>query len=182
MLANVSQWEFPEPNPSKPIKEDVARFPLRKVWEKWLANRPKTMRDKDGLELVRAYLWCHLDETFGKSQIKQYGKEWSNYLKIVSGDLAPPKRKHASIAYKVLEWLLRLHPPTGAMDFLLDTLETAFASVPKKTLARVVNVSHWQERPTGATLHPPILVRAVQPLSQLARRIGRASIPRASGS
>ena len=80
----------PDPNPAKPIKEDAARFPLRKVWEKWLAERPKALRDKDGLELLRAFLWCHLDEAYGKAQIKQYGTEWRAFLKDSSAGHCEP--------------------------------------------------------------------------------------------
>jgi hypothetical protein len=146
LLANVNPWSFPAPNVSTPVKEDAARFPLREVWEKWLGGRPRALRDKDGLELVRAFAWCNLDEKSWKAHLKQYGKEWGGFLKTASAGLTPPRLRHGGIVHKVLQWLLRLHPADGAMDFLLDAVETAFVAVPEKTLARVVDVKNWQQR------------------------------------
>ena len=34
------------------------------------------------------------------------------------------ERRYRELVEPVLRWLLRLHPPTGAMDFLLDAAET----------------------------------------------------------
>ena len=46
----------------------------------------------------------------------------------------PPRLRHDELAFQLLRWLLRSHPPAGAIDFLLDAMETAFTMVPPNLL------------------------------------------------
>src|SRR5262245_51448658 len=60
LLGNV-RWGFPDPHPTKPAKQDAKkRLPLYEVWKEWYESRPKKLRDADGLEMVRASVWCSL--------------------------------------------------------------------------------------------------------------------------
>ena len=55
LLGNVIHvWRFPQPDYSKSLDEDKARFPLVDLVSDWWESRPQTMRDKDGWELLRA--------------------------------------------------------------------------------------------------------------------------------
>jgi len=38
------------------------QMPLRELWEQWRDERPKALRDLDGLELVRAWAWADVNE------------------------------------------------------------------------------------------------------------------------
>ena len=146
LLGNVNSWEFPSFDCEKPIEADLARLPLRDIWEEWYQHRPKKQQDRDGLELVRALAWSQLGEKEWKAWSKRHGKDWSVCLKTLSAGLAPPRLRHDELAFQLLRWLLRSHPPAGAIDFLLDAMETAFTMVPPNLLGRVVDLNHWEHR------------------------------------
>jgi HEAT repeat protein len=171
LLGNLHAWSFPSPDPSKPAEKDASRLPLHAVWEEWYAGRPKKQRDRDGLELVRALVWYELEGSAWRQMVKRFGKEWADQLKATSAGLTPPRLKHGDLAGKILEWLVRLHPSAEGADFLLDAVETSFAGVPPKVLARVVDVSNWQQRerdwrnqsPAETWLNRLMRYRALQP-------------------
>jgi Trp operon repressor len=108
LLENLG-WRFPEPNGAVGVDEDAPRLPLREVWEAWYQERPAELRDPDGFELLRAAK--RLDARESASE-------------------------RAFIAAGVIDWLLRLHPPVGAVDFLLDAVETSFARIPPQVVAK----------------------------------------------
>src|SRR5262249_31056342 len=124
----------------KPLKEEVKKLPLRKVWEEWYDNRPKKTRDTDGLELLRAsilleagdYEWDEWKAMLKKPAFKPA-------LKAMLGGIdRPPKMKYEHAVSELLDWLLRLHPVgTEGVDWLLDATETAYAMVPEQERARV---------------------------------------------
>jgi hypothetical protein len=156
LLANVESYEFPSPQPGKSAEEDAKRLPLREVWEEWFANRPKKQRDRDGLELVRALVWCGFDSKTWQGVVREFRKEWGDYLENVSGGLSLPKLKHEDLVGEVVAWLIRLHPPAGGMDFLLDAVEASFAAVPQEVLSRVVDVSNWLKRKKDWRFNSPV--------------------------
>ena len=171
LLGNLHAWSFPSPDLSKPAEKDVARLPLHSVWEDWYAGRPKKQRDRDGLEVVRAFVWYALEGSTWRQTVKRFGKVWNDQLKAISGGLTPPRLKHGDLVGKVLEWLVRLHPSAEGANFLLDAVETSFAGVPPTVLARVVDVSNWQQRerdwrnqsPAETWLNRLMRYRALQP-------------------
>jgi HEAT repeat protein len=146
LLGNLNAWSFPSPDADKPLESDAARLPLRSLWEEWLAGRPRKSCDKDGLELVRALVHVYAGTDFWKEQNKQYGKEWKEFLAFASAGLSPFALRRPHLVEHVMQWLLRLHPPAGAIGFGLDALETLFALVPSKVLSRVVDVNDWRAR------------------------------------
>jgi HEAT repeat protein len=155
LLGNVTGWQFPGPERDKPIETDIARLPLREVWEEWYQQRPKKLIDRDGLELVRALAWSQLSDKEWKAHVKRFGKEWSASLKVLSGGLTPPRLRRGDIVFDILRWLLRAHRPAGAVDFLLDALETVYTLVPPKVLARVVDLNNWQQRDKDWRIESP---------------------------
>ena len=65
LLGNAA-WRFPSPDWDEPLDKQLHRLPLRELWEKWWQGRPRSLRDRDGLELVRAALW----------QVREDDDEW----------------------------------------------------------------------------------------------------------
>jgi hypothetical protein len=146
LLGNVTGWWFPSPDSNRPATEDAARLPLREVWEEWWQKRPGGQRDKDGLEVLRASMWSEYNEKSWRGHVKRFSADHADFLKQVTNGLTPVKLGREDLVGKILEWLLRLHPPTGAADFLLDAVENAFALVPEKVRSRVVDIDNWQKR------------------------------------
>jgi hypothetical protein len=132
---------FYEPDRSKPLDEATQLLPLREVWETWYANRPKTQRDPDGLELLRAGpLMTVLGPQVHTWRTEYRPKAIQNVLDELIGvktklleKLINKKKqlefKHPRYIQVVLAWLTALHPPDGATDFLLDAAEHALAHI-----------------------------------------------------
>jgi uncharacterized protein DUF5724/uncharacterized protein DUF4132 len=120
---------------SVPLEEDLNRLPLREVWESWLTERPATMRDRDGLELVRAKMMMrgHLDHGIPESALKRlYG----------SPVFSDEERGTAHTVRWVLHWLVAIEDPPGQVAFRLDAAESALASLKPQELA--VRVQDFQ--------------------------------------
>jgi hypothetical protein len=156
LLGNVEYYEFPSPQAHRPIEEDLERLPLREVWEKWYADRPKGQRDRDGLELLRASVWWNRDPAEWKRLQKQFSKKWGDWLTFMLNGQTPIKLKHGALVGEIIQWLLRLHPPQGAADFLLDALETGYAMVPDDLRKKVVDLDDWRVRDRDWRTHSPI--------------------------
>ena len=56
LLGNL-YW-LPTPDFKLSQEENLKRLPLAEVWQAWLTNRPKSLRDPDGLEIIRAIAAC----------------------------------------------------------------------------------------------------------------------------
>jgi hypothetical protein len=145
LLGNLSGWELPDPSPEEPVEKDAARLPLRELWEGWYVGRDKKLRDPDGLELVRAFVWLQAGDGWKERQ-RRFGASWGPYLKLVANGQSPVKLRHDDLIRTILQWLLRLHAPMGAAAFLLDATETAFALVPDEARRKVVNLRDWSKR------------------------------------
>src|SRR5262249_60514421 len=110
----------------------LANLPVWEVWQAWLADRSKNTRARDGCELLRAVFWYGETEKSLADRMEKLGDTWGDYLTHVRGGLTPAPLKHTHLVGAVLQWLLRMEPPTNGPAFLLDSLQTAFAMVPKK--------------------------------------------------
>jgi hypothetical protein len=146
LLGDVG-WGFPSPSHNLPPHEDASKhLPLFDLWNKWFESRPKSQEDSDGLELLRAAIWFNVDPADRRREEKRWRKGWGAFLDLEMHGHKPVKLKYGGIVTEVIDWLLRLHPPAGAADFLLDALETAFAHVPAEERARVVDQKDWSKR------------------------------------
>jgi hypothetical protein len=145
LFGNLRSWQIPNPDLDLSPAEDAAHLPLRQVWEDWYANRPKKQQDRDGLELLRAMIWCEMTPREWKDRTKKF-KRWKDYLDFARGDVELVELKHADMVQEILEWMIRLHPPEKPFDFLLDVVETSCALVPKADLSAVYNLENWQQR------------------------------------
>ncbi|MBN1342093.1 MAG: DUF4132 domain-containing protein [Phycisphaerae bacterium] len=127
LLGNVG-YGFPRPKKDVPIDQDVARLPLAEVWRDWYERRPSDLRDRDGLEVLRAAgmlagmaneslgFWRHLGKGLKRSSRRQ-----------LFGTIRSGRIRYDRFLDHLLEWLLKLYPPKGAADFLLTTVETSLA-------------------------------------------------------
>jgi hypothetical protein len=156
LLGSVDAWDFPDPHSHRPLEEDRERLPLHELWEKWYADRPKGQRDRDGLELLRASEWWKFDPAGWKRTQRQFGKKWGAWLTFMVNGQTPVKLKHGALVGNIVQWLLRLHPPEGAADFLLDALETGYTMVPDDVRKRVVNLEDWRTRDRDWRTDSPI--------------------------
>jgi hypothetical protein len=157
ILGNVT-WGFPDPDPTCPIDEDIQkRLPLFEIWKEWYENRPKKLKDADGLEMLRASVWWVVDPAERKREVKRFGKHWSAWLDLESNGQATVKLKHPQIVASLVQWFLRMDPPAGVVDFLLDALETAFAHVPAELRSRVVDIEDWMKRDRDWRCNSPVM-------------------------
>lgn len=130
LLGNL-RWAFPSPEPDRSLEADLGRLPLREMWEAWWAERPAGQRDRDGLEILRALALGHF--RVHQPYFEASSPAWlQTILKSIYGQ--PDSADYPEIVDKVLAWLLRLHPPDGAADFLLDAVEATFARLPPDRL------------------------------------------------
>lgn len=53
LLGNLA-WKFPRFDPRLSPEENLSQLPLSDVWQNWWHDRSDTLRDADGLELIRA--------------------------------------------------------------------------------------------------------------------------------
>jgi hypothetical protein len=155
LLGNIDCWSFPDPDPNRTVDEDRLHLPLFDLWERWYESRPKGQRDRDGLELVRAIVWCSHGPAEWKRLQKRFGKKWGDWLTFMVNGQTPVKVKH-DLVEPVLRWLVRLHPPAGAAGFLLDVLETGFAMVPEDVRKQVVDIDDWHKRDRDWRVDSPI--------------------------
>lgn len=121
LLGNSDWFFFPRPDPTQPLDRDVLRLPLREVWEKWAAERPAELRDRDGLELIRALA------TIGAALYGLGPQKHPEWLKDAMFELYGHTEKvlldYPHLVEDLLEWLLRMNPAAGAADFLLRAVE-----------------------------------------------------------
>lgn len=138
-LLGTARWEFREPSVQKRRDKQREKLPLAETWIGWLNDRPTNLRDVDGLELVRAMLWldaCHYRNTPFQDWIED-APHRKAFVDAFTGGEPAFELRYKEIVRKVLEWLLFLFP-VDARDYLLDAMETAFARVPEKDMAQLI--------------------------------------------
>ncbi|MCI0357954.1 MAG: DUF4132 domain-containing protein [Planctomycetaceae bacterium] len=136
LLGSIT-WGFPSPNFSKPREKQRDNLPLTDVWLKWSQERGKALRDKDGLELVRAQIWASLSDSWE-------GEDWTRWAKksparksatsTLSGGQTFVKLRYGEVVGEIIDWLLFL-APLDARDYWLDAIETSFSLVPEADMA-----------------------------------------------
>jgi len=138
-LLGALDYGFPSPDGDRPAREQLDSLPLRDIWLDWERSRPKTLRDADGCELLRA---CHYvamtDGWEWEHNAKWLGRSPRRALKkLLVGDKPTPKFKYRSIVAAVLGWLFELDPPRNWIDLSHDITETVWAQIPEQDLNRL---------------------------------------------
>jgi hypothetical protein len=139
LLGEVN-YGFPSPDLTKPAAGQLERLPLREVWEEWHRRRPAALKDKDGLELLRTYVFLKLAGDYSFDELKDWAKRSAGgkaIMNLLVDGHTLPKLKHEHLVDDLLDWLLVMHPPRGGIDFLLDSLETAAAMIPEKDMEAI---------------------------------------------
>ncbi|WP_010581728.1 DUF5724 domain-containing protein [Schlesneria paludicola] len=144
-------YGLPQPNLSEPIDTQREALPLVEVWETWYRDRPSSMKDQDGLELLRAirfvdsiggYWWDDVVKWAAKQPDR---REW---IKNISSGKSPVRLKYDGIVQSVLGWLYYLHRPEGVEEYLLDSAETYLALVPQSCHDDLVILAEAGESPS----------------------------------
>lgn len=135
-------FEFDLPDRQKSPEDDRANLPLADLWDGWLADRPADTRDADGYELLRAMLLTRVAVRDGEERadpndgIGAGDPDVSAALAKI-GATERVKVRYGPIIDRLLNWFLKLHPPAGTADFLLDAAETALAAVPQTVIDKL---------------------------------------------
>lgn len=117
----------------KSLGENLGNSPLHELLEKWYDDRPKKLRDKDGLELLRAYYYLDDINEWRLKYLREQAKEKPSLkgpLATILGDLGEPKVRYHWIVKNILQWFDFRFPSDKAIDWLLDATETAYTMVP----------------------------------------------------
>ncbi|MFK7768662.1 MAG: DUF5724 domain-containing protein [Mariniblastus sp.] len=125
-------YGLPSLNPRKPLKKQVKDFPLWDTWVQWRDNRPAKLRDKDGLELLRALAATNvLTDEYNYDEVKDFIKKpaQKKIAKAVLGEVDSLKLKYENVVSKIVDWMFYSEIPKGSYDFLLDCKENTAANV-----------------------------------------------------
>ncbi len=130
LIGNMS-WSFPQPDSAKTAEDDLARLPLRDVWEKWERERPAELRDADGMETLRALAPFFASNHYPYHAFADDGPHWLlDAVSALFGRDPAARLRYPAIVQKVLQWLLRRQCRAGGVDFLLDAVEYSLTLVP----------------------------------------------------
>ena len=102
------------------------------IWPQLVGEAGKQLRDKDGLELVRADLWIPLCDDWQSGEWKEWAKKSDAHRQLAntfSGGASLFELRYPRVVSQVIDWLLFLDP-AQPQEYLLDALETAYALVP----------------------------------------------------
>jgi hypothetical protein len=158
LLAELT-YGFPHPDPRKSEVEDREHLPMADLWESWWQNRGPELRDPDGMELARAIAWYG----FAVRPYKGPGAMTSAFpevVKLLFGDVPSETERDSWRTPTILEWLVRLHPPEGIVDFILDSAESALALVPRECLqVSEKDAATSDSPPEGVTYNPQVFLQ-----------------------
>jgi hypothetical protein len=149
LLANLT-WKFPAVDHTLTRDENLARLPLADVWENWWQSRPESMKDVDGLELIRSSCphFGNADEPYSEEDKEdeeddtEESEDPEDTLEIedpafaqIRSQLLELTGESTTLRYKsqverIVAWLLYLHPPQGLRDFAIDGLAAILQIIP----------------------------------------------------
>jgi hypothetical protein len=117
MLVESATWGF-GPRKATDSTEKERSIPLAPVWRSWVESRPSDLRDRDGLELLRALVAERDSRPWKSPPVQQCVGlgQWRAGERFLAG---------------LLEWCAVWDPPRDAMTFLLDGFERSLAAFTK---------------------------------------------------
>ncbi|ABW29994.1 DUF5724 domain-containing protein [Acaryochloris marina] len=137
LLGNL-YW-LPTPDFKLSQEENLKRLPLAEVWQTWLMNRPKALRDPDGLEIIRAIAACHgansqpFHYEFGMDRGRNQPPKWQ--LELFEQWFSPVELTSPLIP-GLLSWLIYLEPPQNLIDALLNAAQYTLAIIHQHTASK----------------------------------------------
>lgn len=147
-------YRFPSPVTDKPIKPQIVKLPLADAWTNWYDKRPASLRDSDGLELVRALLYHGGDDVREELQFvtKKY-RDFKPLADAVGSTVRAPRLRYDDLISELLMWLICLNRPKNLARSLVDSWETMLALVPQSAHERLPSLvgsddeDAWDEPP-----------------------------------
>ncbi|MEX1230412.1 MAG: DUF5724 domain-containing protein [Planctomycetaceae bacterium] len=139
-----TMWSLPHPRREKPKETEIRRLPLAEVWENWFHNRPASLKDCDGMELIRAERYLDMVCGYGWPHVKKWAAKHPDRQALVhniAGDKPELNLKYSSLVKSIVEWLLYLHPPREGSRFLLDAAETFLARIPTSCYDELLEIT-----------------------------------------
>ncbi len=138
LLGNL-HWGFPKPRATLVQNKSTPTLPLHDLWETWWRERPRSRRNDDGLELLRA--WPVAMVAWSPRALKQNAGWMKSANEMLYGRSERIPLKYPHIVQTVLLWLVYLYPPHGAPDFLLDAVELTWSLIPNDALKQLPAVA-----------------------------------------
>lgn len=135
------EYGLPNIDVKKPLEKQFERFPLWDTWAQWRDQRPSSMRDKDGLELLRSLVACSALNRHEYSGIAEHVQkpDEKKFEIAVLGSIDPPKLKYPDLVQSIMDWLFYSELPKGVPDYLLDCVENSMAQVTPKLQDLLLN-------------------------------------------
>ncbi len=129
---------LPSLNLKKPLRPQRDKFPLIEIWEKWKKGRPAKLKDKDGLELLRATVALEYMYGYESEEIRFWMRKGTNKKLAgnILGEVSAPRLRYEGVLSDIIEWLFFYEIPKGCVDYLLNGVENSYALVP----------SEWHEK------------------------------------
>ncbi len=134
LLGNLT-WNFPHIDPKLSAAENLEHLPLSDVWLNWWRDRDASLRDIDGLELVRAIVprFNHQPDPFQSAQALE---QQSSLIEQVLSSLqahtgeVPASLRYPNQIHHIIHWLLYLHSPEQVVDYFLNAITTLLNAIP----------------------------------------------------
>lgn len=152
-LGEVDSYDLPSFDRSKPAAQQCARFPLFDLWKSWEETRPATTRDKDGLELLRAWTAASLFDDWDYDDLQKFCRK-PDHKKLAAsilGEWESPKLKYPGLVEGLLRFLAQIRMPASAADHVLDCVENTYAQVPEQMMKELVTPPkkrrEWDDNP-----------------------------------
>lgn len=135
LLPQSVGWSF-GPRKREDVENGGAGVPLVEVWRSWARGRPMSLRDDDGLELLRALVPNDDSEVWDSAPVRR----------LRDGNM---KHMHSTLLHGLVAWSVVWDPPAHGFEFLIDGLESALAAIDEQDYADLVkddaaaNVWHY---------------------------------------
>ncbi|MCS6896516.1 MAG: hypothetical protein NZM29_00960, partial [Nitrospira sp.] len=99
-LLGTIQHGFPWPRSADLRARDLRRLPLRELWEAWFQQRPRSLRDDDGLEIIRARCWLSLSSSWHWQKLMEFSrksKEHQQLVNTITGQRRPLNLRYEAV-------------------------------------------------------------------------------------
>ena len=156
LLIEAGAWR------SGPWKRDDAEnrdeLPLENVWRSWLEQRPASLRDADGLEILRALLTDADSRAWRSATVKKV---------VAIGQYSAGSH----FLRGLLGWCVAWDPPKSGFDFILDGIEGSLAELTDADYREIEKAAGQGGYAFSffGTKQPPFQIKLAQ-AEQLARR------------
>jgi Family of unknown function (DUF5724)/Domain of unknown function (DUF4132)/HEAT repeats len=139
-LGSIPSWLFPSPlefEDGKVKTRPLDVLPLGDFWWNAWEKRPRTARDRDGLEAIRSVLLTML---MNEHRAARRSGWRADLMERLVGKL--PKARYLDVLRDILQWVAFHKTERSFADFALDGLETVLAAIPPDKLAEKVKATN----------------------------------------